>query len=162
MPHPSTFMRQHVPVQVSEDIRLLKIDVEGFEGLALNGATALFKQHKIHYILSEVSPCNMKQLTGITLSQYLHALHQQGFDVYLVDYSGDTRNERAAAGKPAPALLAGAELVRIIEEAGPLKKESLRNHLIRPEKIDAFSLDMECGQVCLSPSNRVCPRKHDE
>ena len=157
-------MRQHVPVQVSEHIRLLKIDVEGFEGLALNGATAHFKQHKIDYILSEVSPCNMKQLTGITLSQYLHTLHQQGFDVYLVDYSGDTRNERAAAarGKPAPALLAGAELVRIIEEAGPLKKESLRNHLIRPEKIDAFSLDMECGQVCLSPSNRVCPRKHDE
>lgn len=128
LPGEESIVTGRIDEMVAEDIRLLKIDVEGYEALALKGAEKLFKQHTIDYVFSEFSPCNMPK--QISPSEYLNMLDQHGFDMYLVSYNERTTNERAARHKAPFVQLkySGPELVSSIE-MGALRKNQISAQL---------------------------------
>jgi FkbM family methyltransferase len=68
---------------VDEDVLLFKIDVEGYEGVGLAGATALLTRRNVPFVHAEFSPNNMHlQVRGSGMLYHMAAL---GYEIYLQD-----------------------------------------------------------------------------
>lgn len=65
-------------------IDLIKLDIEGAEGLALAGMRSLLHQHH-PVIVTEFSPAALKARSGIAPEQYLAFLSDLGYAVFVID-----------------------------------------------------------------------------
>jgi FkbM family methyltransferase len=63
----------------------LKIDVEGYEPYALDGAAKLLKSKRVPFVMMEFSP-NMSK-NDAALGHMLHVLHQIGYSAFEVDWA---------------------------------------------------------------------------
>ena len=77
-----------IPDHLVERIRLLKIDVEGAEWAALQGASGLLERAKNIAVICEVCPERIEALSG-SLNELLSFMSQRGFHAIVVpnDYS---------------------------------------------------------------------------
>lgn len=82
------------PVEVAGDVALMKCDIEGMDGYAVNCCADLFRQHRIRYALIEVSPifttdgrsdCDYVAMVG--------QLRDWGYRVYRVPPKGWEHND---------------------------------------------------------------------
>jgi FkbM family methyltransferase len=70
-------------------IDLIKIDVEGSEYLALQGALHLIERHQ-PIIITEFSPDGLVSLSGIKGIDYLHWLVERGYALSVIEADGST------------------------------------------------------------------------
>jgi hypothetical protein len=64
------------------NVTLLKMDIDGRDALAMQGASSLFEAQAIRFINFEFSPAKQR-LAGVDGDQYLHQLHRWGFQLFL-------------------------------------------------------------------------------
>jgi FkbM family methyltransferase len=74
-------------LQNEESINVVKMDIEGYEPLALRGMDKIIKKHK-PIIITEFSPWHIKHRTQIEPEEYLKQLTQYGYDLYIIEPSG--------------------------------------------------------------------------
>ncbi|KAJ3225325.1 hypothetical protein HK099_006970 [Clydaea vesicula] len=72
---------------VRQDIYLLKIDVEGFEAWVMDGATNLFKNYKVQFLMTEIGIGMMKG-SGRDPGEYAKFLIKHGFECSTKDFIG--------------------------------------------------------------------------
>jgi len=65
----------------STHVSLLKMDIDGPDGVAMLGVETLFQQKRIDYVNIEYGGAKQAKLRP----RYLHEMHARGFDVYLLD-----------------------------------------------------------------------------
>ncbi len=65
-------------------IDLVKLDIEGAEGLALRGMQSLLQDHR-PTIFTEFSPAALETNYGITPRQYLSILFDLGYELFVID-----------------------------------------------------------------------------
>ncbi len=65
-------------------IDLVKLDIEGAEGLALRGMQSLLQDHR-PTIFTEFSPAALETNSGITPRQYLSILFDLGYELFVID-----------------------------------------------------------------------------
>eukprot|EP01006_Ploeotia_vitrea_P009465 TRINITY_DN22148_c0_g1_i1.p1 TRINITY_DN22148_c0_g1~~TRINITY_DN22148_c0_g1_i1.p1 ORF type:complete len:483 (-),score=77.00 TRINITY_DN22148_c0_g1_i1:703-1941(-) len=73
---------------IREDVFLMKIDVEGFEWYALQGAEGLFSSYTVQYIVAEFGPPMMK-VQGVDPVKYLKWFVKHGYEIRQTSWSGD-------------------------------------------------------------------------
>ena len=79
---------------LDSSVLLLKLDCEGTEFLALNGAKNLFSSRKVKYVHFEFSPGNMASISGQgSPNRMLHFMISNGYRVYVEDCSHDVSAE---------------------------------------------------------------------
>lgn len=76
-------------LQDESKIDLIKMDIEGAEGLALNGMKQLLQRHH-PVILSEFSPDALRALSGISPEDYLNGLRALGYELRVISNGGVT------------------------------------------------------------------------
>lgn len=74
-------------LQNEERFNVVKMDIEGYEPLALKGMDKIIKKHK-PIILTEFSPWHIKHRTQIEPQEYLKQLTRYGYDLYIIEPSG--------------------------------------------------------------------------
>jgi FkbM family methyltransferase len=74
-------------LQNEERFDVVKMDIEGYEPLALRGMDKIIKKHK-PIILTEFNPWHIKQRTQIEPQAYLKQLARYGYDLYIIEPSG--------------------------------------------------------------------------
>jgi FkbM family methyltransferase len=84
-----TVMGLRIDDFVSPDIRIefVKIDVEGYEFKALNGALKTIERSR-PVIVSEFSPESLQHASGVSGRQYLEFLAQLGYDIFVLTDAG--------------------------------------------------------------------------
>lgn len=86
-----SFSSQHVTVSTLDqildpdrEIDFIKIDVEGAEPLVFHGAASTLKRTK-PMILSEISPAYLRNVSNISVWDYLSQMGQHGYSCYLLE-----------------------------------------------------------------------------
>jgi FkbM family methyltransferase len=74
-------------LQNEKKINVIKIDIEGYEPLALRGMGKTIERHK-PIIVTEFSPWHIKHRTEIAPQDYLRQLCQYGYDLWIIEPSG--------------------------------------------------------------------------
>lgn len=74
-------------VDTDRKVSLIKLDVEGAEGLALRGAGALLSRDRPH-VVSEFNPDAIWQCSGMTPQEYLGLLTGQGYSIGVITDAG--------------------------------------------------------------------------
>lgn len=69
-------------------IDFIKIDVEGAEKLAFDGASRILTQDR-PVMLVELAPRLLRQVSGIEINEYLSYLNDKGYVVREIDYMGE-------------------------------------------------------------------------
>lgn len=65
-------------------ITLVKMDIEGAEGLALRGMQQLIARHRPR-IFAEFHPSALRQVSGMAPEHYLSALRAPGYELFVID-----------------------------------------------------------------------------
>jgi len=68
-------------------IDIVKLDIEGAEGLALKGMHKLIQQHQ-PIIFTEFSPHSLITRSGISAEEYLDRLHELGYQLFILHRKG--------------------------------------------------------------------------
>lgn len=74
-------------------INLVKLDIEGYEPLALRGMDKIIRKHN-PVLISEFSPWHIEHRTDVTSKEYLKQLSQYGYSLGIIQASGDVINDR--------------------------------------------------------------------
>ncbi len=74
-------------LQNEESIDVVKMDIEGYEPLALKGMGQIIKKHK-PMILTEFSPWHVKHRTQTEPQEYLKQLTGYGYNLHIIELSG--------------------------------------------------------------------------
>lgn len=74
-------------LQNEESINVVKMDIEGYEPLALRGMDKIVRKHS-PIIITEFSPWHIKRRTQIEPQAYLKQLTGYGYDLHIIDSSG--------------------------------------------------------------------------
>lgn len=74
-------------LQDESRIKLIKMDIEGYEPLALSGMEKIIKKHK-PIIITEFSPWHILHRTKIEPKDYLEQLVNYGYDLRIIESSG--------------------------------------------------------------------------
>jgi len=74
-------------VEANQPIALIKVDVEGAEGLVLRGALGLLDRHRPH-VVSEFCPDGIQQLSGMPPAAYLGLFTDRGYGVHVITSTG--------------------------------------------------------------------------
>lgn len=87
---PGNVVRQSVDMvllgeYIDDAIEVMKIDVEGHELFAMRGGAELFKQHKVKYIISEISALRQND------ANYIQQLFAWGYKISSVGFDGPFR-----------------------------------------------------------------------
>ncbi len=75
-------------LQNEERFDVVKMDIEGYEPLALRGMDRIVRKHK-PVIITEFSPWHIKRRTQIDPQEYLRHLSEYGYDLHIIEPSGD-------------------------------------------------------------------------
>lgn len=70
------------------DVKAIKMDVEGYEPLVLEGASGLFRDHKVWFIALECNQPVLEIIAGIDCVNLTKQLHELGYRVSAVKFSG--------------------------------------------------------------------------
>jgi FkbM family methyltransferase len=70
-------------------VDFLKLDVEGAEGLVLNGAIGVLERHQ-PIVTSELSAEMMERVSGVTLREYVHTLEARGYTGFVIERTDET------------------------------------------------------------------------
>jgi hypothetical protein len=81
------------PVDADGDVALMKCDIEGMDGWAVDCCAALFQQHRIRYALIEVSPIFTNDGGGCDYVAMVGRLLDWGYHAYRVPPKGWEHND---------------------------------------------------------------------
>lgn len=76
-------------LQNEEKISVIKMDIEGFETLALRGMERIISKHK-PVIVTEFNPWHIKHRTQIEPEEYLRQISEYGYDLSIIEPTGCT------------------------------------------------------------------------
>lgn len=95
LPSTSQYVKETVSVVtldelISEHVNVLKIDTQGYEARVLEGATRLLHDYGVDVIRAEYDPRQIR-MVGDEPVKFLMILEQQGYNIYVIDESGQQR-----------------------------------------------------------------------
>jgi len=93
-------------LQAIPKIDLVKIDIEGAEGLAILGMRQLLQKHR-PILFTEFTPSALPVFSGLSSEAYLNLLRQLGYDLRVIPY----------AGPLSPSAQTNAEIMKHFAEA---------------------------------------------